>query len=409
MATGSINSIDQELEFLRDNVESAKNEVREKFEQVRKRINAAESELMHELDCIFEEYEKQITRRARNLSELETARSRIYYSLRQNDLIPALDKLMITLDSEQKCFENEIIEIPHILVAWDEVSLEESIEKLCRINEIKYTGKFFKNKPFWHQSKQGDGPEDLKHPRGLAFDFPSQRLFVADCLNDRVQVYDGNGKFIESLGENKLKLPRRICIHEELLFITCDLRQLLKVDKKTGNLVEMVEFDFMLSGIDTYRGKYIYVCDLLNMQIVVVRTSNLKIKRKFTLKAAKNNDTQLRDIRVTNNEIYVLFHKSHFPLQSFTHEGVLIRHIVTETMVLDAKYFCLDASNNFLISDSLSHQVRAFSPKGDLIQVVGKKGKQKPGELFEPQGIAVDSGGTIFIVDRKADSSLQAF
>ena len=409
MATSSLGSTDQELEFLRENVQTAKKEVEDKFEQIRKQINTAESEILLELDSIFEEYEKQITRRARNISELETAKSRIYYSLRQNDLIPALDKLIITLDSEQKCFENEIIEIPHILVAWDEVSFEDSIKKLCRINEIRYTGQFLKNKPKWHQSKQGDGPQDLKHPRGLAFDRSSDKLFIADCLNDRIQVYKGDGSFIRSLGEKKVKLPRRICVHEDFLFVTCELSQLLKINKKTGDIVEMFEFDFMLSGLDTFRGKYIYICDLLEMQIVVVRTSNLKVKRNFPLKAAKNSETQVRDIRVTVTEIFVLFHKSHFPLQSFTHEGVLIRHIVTENMVLDAKYFCIDVQKNFLISDSLSHQIRKFSPKGDLIQVVGKKGSRKPGDLSEPQGIAVNNSEEILIVDRKADFSLQAF
>ena len=65
------------------------------------------------------------------------------------------------------------------------------------------------------------------------------------------------------------------------------------------------------------------------MQIVVARTSNLKLKRRFNLKAAKSSDAQMRDISVTKDEIYILFHKSHFPLQSFTHEGTLMRHIVT--------------------------------------------------------------------------------
>ena len=163
MATSCLVTTDQEMEFLSENVESAKKEVRDKFDQIRKRVDAAESELIFDLNCIFEEYAKQITRRARNISELETARSRIYYSLRQNDLIPALDKLIIILDSEQKCFEDKTIEIPNILVAWDEVSLEDSIKKLCRLYEIKYTREFFKNKPLWHQSKHGED-QGLKTP-----------------------------------------------------------------------------------------------------------------------------------------------------------------------------------------------------------------------------------------------------
>ena len=51
---------------------------------------------------------------------------------------------------------------------------------------------------------------DLKHPRGLTFELATDILFIADCLNDRIQVYDGNGKLFGSLGEKKFNLPRRI-------------------------------------------------------------------------------------------------------------------------------------------------------------------------------------------------------
>ena len=397
------------LDELQGKIDTVKLEVRERFEQLHKRLNQIENEKYRDLDSIFEYYEKLFTDRIRNINELEIAKNNVFKSLIGPDLQPAYAKLKITLENEKKSFENLKIQIPDILVTWDELSFDESLQNICQIHEIKAPGTFFKTQPKWYVGKRGNGPEDLNHAKGLAVDSETKNLYVADCLNDRIQIYDSDGVYLRRLCERRIILPRRICINGQFLFVTSGLHQLNKINKNTGDIVEKIEFEFSLSGIDTNGVKYIYVCDLLNMQIVVARISNLKLKRKFTLKAARNKDTLTRDIRVTNNEIYVLFHKSHFPLQSFTHEGVLIRHIVTETMVLDAKYFCLDGSNNFLISDSLSHHIRVFSTQGEVIQIVGKKGKENHGELFEPQGIAVDSIGTIYIVDRKVDSSLQAF
>ena len=218
-----------------------------------------------------------------------------------------------------------------------------------------------------------------------------------------------DGRYLDSFCQKRILLPRRICIVDQLLFVTSGLHHLNKVHKQTGEIIAKTELEISLSGIDSKGIKYIYVCDLTSFQVIVLRTANFKLKRKFTLKATGNSDTQTRDIRVEATMIYVLFHKSQFPLQSFTHEGVLLRHILTETMVVDAKYFCLDASSNLLISDSNSHQIRVFSPQGDLVQVVGKKGKENPGELFEPQGVAVNYVGCVFVVDRKVVYSLQAF
>ncbi|KAI6647633.1 hypothetical protein LOD99_8707 [Oopsacas minuta] len=347
MAEESTKLNKQELDILRDNIQNAKDEVRGKFEDIHRRLETLESEINHELDVIFDHYERLIIRRSRNISQLDIARSRLYSSLQHNDLNEALDKLLKAVDSEKKTFVEEVIDVPNVLVTWDEIYLEETLQKLCKINELKYSKEFLKTTSLWHQSKRGNGEDDLNYPRGIAYDVKAHNLYVADCLNDRIQVYDEKGNVIDSICKNTVKLPRRICITENFLFVTSDLHQLNKINKKTGEVLEKEKFQYLLSGIDSFREKYIYACDLMDLQIIVMRISNLSVKRKFTLKATKNSDTQTRDIRVEATAIYVLFHKSQFPLQSFTHEGVLIRHIVTETMVLDAKYFCLDASSNF--------------------------------------------------------------
>ena len=400
---------DSELELLREIVKNAKIEVSAKFEDIRNRVNSLESDIFHDLDNFHDHYEKLITSRSRSISQLEVAKMRLYTSLTQNDLASALEKMLVTINSERKVHEEDAIEIPNIFIAWDDISFENALNNLCKINEIKYTAEFYKSKPFWCVSERGSGNDELNHPRGIANDAETNNIYVADCLNDRIQVFSEQGKYINAICKDKIKLPRRIRVSEEFLFITSDLHFLNKVNKKTNDVIEVIEFQCMISGIDEYKNKYIYVCDLMSFQVIVLRIANFKLKRKFTLKATGNSETQTRDIRVEATVIYVLFHKSQFPLQSFTQEGVLLRHIVTDTMVVEAKYFCLDASSNLLISDSGSHQIRVFSPQGDLVQVVGKKGKDNPGELFEPQGVAVNYVGDVFVVDRKVVYSLQAF
>ena len=399
------------LDELRGRIKMIKMELKGKFESLHELLRQSEEEKFRDLDIIYDHFEKLFSDRNVNICQLEIAKKHSVdpIELMFTNMKRSCENINQSCENMNKPYENLNIEVPHLLLNWDELSFKESLQNICQIVEIKTPGKFFRTKPKWYQSKRGNGSQDLNQARGIAYDIETQNLYIADCLNDRIQVYNEDGRHLDSLCQKIILLPRRICIAGQFLFVTSGLHQLNKVDKQTGEIIAKIELEISLSGIDSKGMKYIYVCDLLSFQLTVLRIANFKLKKKFTLKATGNSDTRTRDIRVEAAVIYVLFHKSQFPLQSFTHEGVLLRHILTETMVVDAKYFCLDASCNLLISDSISHQIRVFSPQGDLIQVVGKKGKDTPGELYEPQGVAVNYVGSVFVVDRKVMHSLQAF
>ena len=57
--------------------------------------------------------------------------------------------------------------------------------------KLNKDGKFIKA---W--GKKGSGPGEFDTPHGLAMD-SAGRLFVADRSNNRVQIFDQNGKFLE--------------------------------------------------------------------------------------------------------------------------------------------------------------------------------------------------------------------
>ena len=46
----------------------------------------------------------------------------------------------------------------------------------------------------------GDSPDALLEPTGLTADIFDGRLFVADTGNDRVQVFEADGTFVQSIG-----------------------------------------------------------------------------------------------------------------------------------------------------------------------------------------------------------------
>ena len=77
-------------------------------------------------------------------------------------------------------------------------------------------------------------------------------------------------------------------------------------------------------------------------------------------------------------------------------------------MVHGPKFFCLDPAGNILITDFYRHSIKILSPSGQLIHTIGKEGHGR-GELYNPYGICVTQLGTIFVISRNRNFSLQSF
>ncbi|KAI6650654.1 hypothetical protein LOD99_7704 [Oopsacas minuta] len=59
---------------------------------------------------------------------------------------------------------------------------------------------------------------------------------------------------------------------------------------------------------------------------------------------------------------------SHF----FSRSGHLINSYISKGIVCNPWYFCLDRSGNILISDYTDHDIKIFSPSGELIHTIGR-------------------------------------
>ena len=54
------------------------------------------------------------------------------------------------------------------------------------------------------------------------------------------------------------------------------------------------------------------------------------------------------------------------------------------------------SSHNFVISDSLTHSIRVFSPEGNLLHTIESEGHQQ-GMFYKPRGVAVDPNGRLVV------------
>ena len=116
------------------------------------------------------------------------------------------------------------------------------------------------------------------------------------------------------------------------------------------------------------------------------------------------------DVKVSRDRLYVLCPNNPCMLV-LTLEGDKLHSLITcgEGMdVLRPLFFCLDALNNFVLSDYWSHSIRVFSPEGNLLHTIGREGHEQ-GMFYEPEGVAVTPNGKLVCVSGNENYGLQIF
>ena len=104
------------------------------------------------------------------------------------------------------------------------------------------------------------------------------------------------------------------------------------------------------------------------------------------------------DVKFSNNEIFVLSSADNPCIHVFSLSGEKSRTLVTRggigMQVKESYFFCLDGQNNIVISDCSAHNIKVFSPAGDLQHTIGQEGHEA-GMFFYPTGIAINNNKPI--------------
>ena len=115
------------------------------------------------------------------------------------------------------------------------------------------------------------------------------------------------------------------------------------------------------------------------------------------------------DVKVSRNRLYVLCPNDNPCMHVL--EGDMLHSLITCGDGLDVLwpyFFCLDAFNNFVISDFQSHSIRVFSPEGNLLHKIRREGHQ-PGMFCLSTGVAVTPKGRLVCVLLNVTYGLQIF
>ena len=249
------------------------------------------------------------------------------------------------------------------------------------------------------------------------FNKKSQRIYVTNTVligNSNISVFSVTGEYIDRVCWSQVSNPYGIAISGDNVYVSdtgldCVFKfqfptfiSVSKVGKKgTG----VGEFGYPRSL--TLSDGYVYVADWNNNRIVVMSTglqhSNYIIHQTMTRPC---------DVKVNNNQLYVLSDTDSPCLHVFSLTGEKIRSLITRDRDGNAQVricpsFCLDKKLNIIMADYVADNIKVFSQEGALLHTLGDT--QDRDKTILPRGIVLTDNNKIICTSHNTKFLLHIF
>ena len=272
--------------------------------------------------------------------------------------------------------------------------------------------------------EKGQAPGELWNPNGVAIDSNNNQIYVTEGYYGfrdsfaRVSIFSETGEFLNSFSHRDMKYPYGIAIHRDNVYVTDVVEDsvfrfkvathFLLVARVGGRGSGIGHFNYPVQLAVSTNGD-VFVADFYNNRVQIL-DFNLHYQRHLLL----HYSTQPRDIKLTQDEVYILCNKNHSSyrpfspcIKVFSYSGVLIRSLITCGHDINRpSFFCLDANSNLLLRDDF--QIKIFSKEGTLLHTLGEDG-HGVGMFENIRGIALTENRKLIVVSQNSRHSLQIF
>ena len=261
--------------------------------------------------------------------------------------------------------------------------------------------------------KNGSAPGELCYPNSVAIDGATNKIFVANQLYGRVEIFSETGEYLCQLGVGQLYQPYGIAIHGDSVYVSCMGDSTINKFSLTDmSLVRRIGSSGLKNGefhaprqLTTDPISRVFIADNGNNRICI-HDPDLKHLYNITHQSM----SYPYDVKVSRNHLYVLCPYNNPCMLVLTLEGDKLHSLITRERGMDALYplfFCFDPLNNFVISDYSTTQIRVFSPEGNLLHTIRREGHQ-PG-IYQPTGVAITTNWRLVCVSWNQNYGLRIF
>ena len=373
-----------------------------KFGELSDYLKKRKNELLKELEEIRRNYKRENDKHKQSLSEIQKALKLNQENFESSTMKEAQTDFIKILEQKQKEIESESPKLKHISFVFDNTLLDSinGFGKITCVNSsysclpvVEYEGKV---RPVVSVGTEGSGEGQFNSPWGVAVDYSTDNIYVADQSNNRVQVFNKDGKYLFQFGADRMKYPLCITINKERVFVSQYGAGCLLVFELKGKFIKQIGTPGSGEGqftnprgisINQDNGD-IYVCDYSNNRIQIFCQS-YSYKSQFGIGIVKYPV----DIQLTKDTIFVLSYQNPF-LCTFNYNLTQVQNTVSDSIgkhLSNPRAFIIDGAGNFIISDLNNNNVIIFDNTGLLLHKLTDS-------ISRPTGVNLNSKGGIVVV-----------
>ena len=379
-------------------------------------LNRRRAELLQYVRDTREDKRAAERERLEMISQLTEAQEVLHTEIRENILHRMKKKWIAYLECKKR---ESIIDIPVEVQLELQCVTRELERSISRLGEIAEVSVYEPHYATCHThvvatGKKGRAPGELIWPRAVAIHEETHQIFVANSINNRVEIFSDTGEFFHQLGVGQLSNPYGIAIHGDSVYVSC-------TGDHTVSKFSLTELCLVrrIGGLGSGNGQFqlprqlttdpigcVFIADTRNNRICI-HDPDLNHLRNITHQSM----SQPYDVKVSHDRLYILCPNTNPCLLVLTLEGDKLHSLIAcgeELDVLEPNFFCLDPLNNFVLSDFKSNSIRVFSPEGNLLHTIGREGHEQ-GMFTHPMGVAVTLNGRVVCVSRNENYGLQLF
>ncbi|OGO06003.1 MAG: hypothetical protein A2Y73_07430 [Chloroflexi bacterium RBG_13_56_8] len=266
----------------------------------------------------------------------------------------------------------------------------------------------------------GDGPGQMRAPKGLALDAEGN-LYVVDSQNHRIQVFDAQGNFLRAWGSEgtqpgEFKEPWGVAVSPSgEVYVADTWNHRIQVFDQTGAFVRMWGVFGETSQLDGAGNVFygprglafdsqgnLYVADTGNKRIIKYDPQGEMIA---AVGGMGDGDGQLQEpvgIAIDQEGDLYVADTWNQRVQVFDSQLTFLRKwpvYAWEGMsVVSKPYLAVSNENHVYVTDPEGYRIIEFDQEGKLLSVWGQLGADLS-SMNLPTGIAVDADGRVFVAD----------
>ena len=242
------------------------------------------------------------------------------------------------------------------------------------------------------------------YPSSIAIDTARSYIYLTEAnFIFGVMVFSSSFEFITAFKHCEMKCPWGIAVHDRNIYVTdVSVGMLFFFSEDSGfcrvtraDSGEQFSYPFNLALSE--EGDVIFLADRYNNRIQVLEGRKLKYQRSITHTLLKHPI----DVKLAQQELYVLTHNTHCCIHVFSQAGEMLRSIIAngkkKSEIRNSYFFCIDSRNkDLLISDVSSKAIKIFSNQGQHLHTL-KLTDRKTRIQLNPMGLALTQESNLVV------------